>query len=101
MKKLKHAVLAIVALFAIVGCIVGVRNLGLKEADILKAKRQAEISSFWEDYSNAKNGDSSLAKSIKKDFVEKMSKEMSVDELLDLINETLENPVTLEELISD
>ena len=101
MKKLKHAVLAIVALFAIVGCVVGVRNLGLKEADILKAKQQAEISSFWEDYSDAKNGDSSLVKSIKKDFVEKMYKEMSVDELLGLINETLENPVTLEELISD
>ena len=101
MKKFKHAALTIVAMFAIVGCIVGIRNLGLKEADILKAKRQAEISSFWKVYSDAKNGDSSLAKSIKKDFVEKMSKEMSVDELLDLINETLENPVTLEELISD
>lgn len=101
MKKFKHAALTIVAMFAIVGCIVGIRNLGLKEAEILKAKRQAEISSFWKDYSDAKNGDGSLAKSIKKDFVEKMSKEMNVDELLDLINETLENPVTLKELISD
>lgn len=101
MKKFKHAALTIVAMFAIVGCIVGVRNLGLKEADVLKAKRQAEITSFWKDYSDAKNEDSSLAKSIKKDFVEKMSQEMSIDELINLINETLENPVTLEELISE
>ena len=101
MKKLKHTILAIAMMLAIVGCVISVRNIGLHEAENLKAKRQSEIISFWENYSNAKNGDSSLAKSIKKDFVEKMSKEMSVDELLILINETLKNPVTLEELISD
>lgn len=101
MRKFKHSLLAITILFAIVGCALGIRMIGLKEAEDLKAKRQVEITAFWNNYQDAKNGDSTLAKSIKNDFVEKMSQEMSVDELLDLINETLENPITLEDLITD
>ena len=92
-KKFKHALLAIALMFAIVGGVFGVRYLGLKEQESLKATRQAEIIAFWSNYE--------LAKQIKNDFVNRMSKDLSVDELLELVNETLENPITLEELINN
>lgn len=100
-KKFKHTLLAIALMFAIVGGVFGVRYLGLKEQESLKATRQAEIIAFWSNYESAKNKDSELAKQIKNDFVNRMSEDLSVDELLELVNETLENPITLEELINN
>ena len=84
----------------LVGAIFAIRSYGIYKQKQLEAKREAEILKFWTDYSAAKDGNNEIAKKIKDDFVNRMSEDMSVEELLDLINKTLENPITLDELIN-
>jgi len=91
-------VFSIIIIF-ICAAIFVIRSYGIYEQEQLKVKREAEILKFWSDYSDAKNGNNEVAKQIKDDFVNRMSEDMSVEELLELINQTLENPITLDELI--
>jgi len=100
-RKTKHTLITITILFVICGGIFAVREYGLYEQRKLQEKRQKEIVAFWSDYESAKNNNNELAKKIKKDFVNQMSEELSMEELLDLINKTLENPITLDDLISE
>lgn len=100
MKEFRHF-LTITLLFAIVGCGFGIRKIGLKEKEILDVKRQAEISTFWANFDEAKDGGSELAKSIKDNLVQKISRAINFDEILALINENLANPITLDNLITD
>ena len=84
----------------IIAAVFAIRSYGIYEKEQLDAKREAEILKFWSDYSAAKDGNNEIAKEIKDDFVSRMSKDMSVEELFNLINETLENPITLDELLN-
>ena len=100
-RKIRRIFYFLIAVILATSLVVAIRSYGLYEQKQLQAKREAEIVKFWSDYKDAKDGNNEVAKSIKNDFIERMSKEMSIEELLELINKTLEDPITLEELIEE